>query len=91
MDFNPHLNFHTYSFEWTPDYVAWFIDNDEVYRQTGSHVDSLYVSQKIMMNIWNPVYTDWVGSWDSEILPRFSYYDYVSYSAYTPGTGDNGT
>ena len=74
-----------------PDYVAWFIDNDEVYRQTGSHVDSLYVSQKIMMNIWNPVYTDWVGSWDSEILPRFSYYDYVSYSAYTPGTGDNGT
>lgn len=91
VDFNPHLNFHTYSFEWTPDYVAWFIDNDEVYRQTGSHVDSLYISQKIMMNIWNPVYADWVGSWDPEILPRFSYYDYVSYSAYTPGTGDSGT
>ena len=91
VDFNPHLNFHTYSFEWTPDYVAWFIDNDEVYRQIGSHVDSLYVSQKIMMNIWNPVYADWVGLWDSEVLPRFSYYDYVSYSTYTPGTGDSGT
>ena len=91
VDFNPHLSFHTYSFEWTPDYVAWFIDNDEVYRQIGSHVDSLYVSQKIMMNIWNPVYADWVGLWDSEVLPRFSYYDYVSYSTYTPGTGDSGT
>ena len=91
VDFNPHLNFHTYSFEWTPDYVAWFIDNEEVYRQTGSHIDSLYVSQKIMMNIWNPVYVDWVGAWNSEILPRFSFYDYVSYSAYTPGMGDSGT
>jgi len=91
VDFNPHLDFHTYSFEWTPEYVAWFIDDIEVYRQTGSHVDSLYLSQKIMMNIWNPIYADWVGAWNSDIIPRFSYYDYVSYSEYTPGEGDSGT
>jgi len=91
VDFNPHLDFHTYSFEWTPDYVAWFIDDLEVYRQTGSHIDSLYLSQKIMMNIWNPIYADWVGDWNSDIIPRFSYYDYVSYSEYTPGEGDGGT
>ena len=91
VDFNPHLDFHTYSFEWTPEYVAWFIDDIEVYRQTGSHVDSLYLSQKIMMNIWNPVYADWVGTWNPDIIPRFSYYDYVSYSEYTPGEGDSGT
>jgi len=91
VDFNPHLDFHTYSFEWTPEYVAWFIDDLEVYRQTGSHIDSLYLSQKIMMNIWNPIYADWVGAWNSDIIPRFSYYDYVSYSEYTPGEGDGGT
>ena len=91
VDFNPHLDFHNYSFEWTPEYVAWFIDDLEVYRQTGSHVDSLYLSQKIMMNIWNPVYADWVGTWNPDIIPRFSYYDYVSYSEYTPGEGDSGT
>ena len=91
VDFNPHLDFHAYSFEWTPEYVAWFIDDIEVYRQTGSHVDSLYLSQKIMMNIWNPVYADWVGAWNPDIIPRFSYYDYVSYSEYTPGEGDSGT
>lgn len=91
VDFNPHLDFHTYSFEWTPEYVAWFIDDIEVYRQTGSHVDSLYLSQKIMMNIWNPIYADWVGTWNPDIIPRFSYYDYVSYSEYTPGEGDSGT
>ena len=91
VPFNPHEDFHIYGFEWTPEYVAWFIDGDEVYRQSGEHIDSIHYSQKIMMNIWNPVYEDWVGSWNPEILPRFSYYDYVSYSAYTPGEGDMGS
>lgn len=91
VSFNPHEDYHTYGFEWTPDYVSWFIDGEEVYRQVGAHIDSLHYSQKIMMNIWNPVYDDWVGAWNPEILPRFSYYDYVSYAAYTPGEGDTGS
>ena len=44
-----------------------------------------------MMNIWNSIYDDWVGVWDEQILPRFSFYDYVSYASYTPGEGDVGT
>ncbi len=91
VPFNPHEDYHTYGFEWTPEYVSWFIDGEEVYSQVGAHIDSLHYSQKIMMNIWNPVYEDWVGAWNSEILPRFSYYDYVSYSSYTPGEGDTGS
>ncbi len=89
--FNHHLEFHTYGFEWTPDYVAWFIDGDEVYRQVEAHIQDLSYPQKIMMNIWNPTYDDWVGVWDDRILPRFSFYDYVSYAEYTPGEGDIGT
>lgn len=91
VPFNPHEDFHIYGFEWTPEYVAWFIDGVEVYRQTESHIQELSYPQKIMMNIWNPVYDDWVGVWDERILPRFSYYDYVSYASYTPGQGNMGT
>ena len=91
VPFNPHEGFHIYGFEWTPDYVAWFIDGVEVYRQTESHIQEMAYHQKIMMNIWNPVYDDWVGVWDERILPRFSYYDYVSYASYTPGEGNMGT
>ena len=91
VPFNPHVDFHIYGFEWTPDYVAWFIDGVEVYRQTESHIQELAYHQKIMMNIWNPTYEDWVGVWDERILPRFSYYDYVSYASYTPGEGNMGT
>ena len=88
--FNTHLDFFEYGFEWTPDYVAWFINGEEVYRQTADHVADLNHSAKIMMNIWNPVFDDWVGIWDERVLPRFAYYDWVRYASYTPGSGDTG-
>ena len=91
VGFDPSANFHTYAIEWTPDYVAWFVDNIEVHRQVGEHVTALSNSQKIMMNIWPPTYTNWVGNLDDRQLPFFAYYDWVSYAAYTPGTGSIGT
>lgn len=89
--FNPALDYHDYGFEWTPDYVAWFIDGKEVHRQTGAHIQTLDLPQKLMMNVWNPDYENWVGAWSDKILPAFSFYDWVKYSAYTPGTGNYGT
>lgn len=91
VDFNPHVEFHTYGFEWTPDYVAWFIDDEEFYRQEGEHVPHLAESAKLMMNMWTPAYTDWVGFIDNRTLPRFAYYDWAAYASYTPGTGSVGT
>ncbi len=90
-DFNPHTEFHDYAIEWTPDYVAWFIDGREVYRQTGAHIAGLTESGKLMMNTWTPVYEDWVGIIDDRALPKFSYYDWVSYAEYTPGSGSTGS
>ncbi|MFZ1288950.1 MAG: family 16 glycosylhydrolase [Melioribacteraceae bacterium] len=91
VNFDPTDDYHTYGFEWTPDYVAWFIDDQEVYRQTGSHISTLIYPQKIMMNIWNPIYEDWVGDFKPETLPVFAHYDWVKYYSYTPGSGDSGT
>lgn len=91
LPFDPTADYHTYAFEWTPEYVAWFVDGAEVYRQTGSHITTLNKPQKIMMNIWPPAYTDWVGALDERFLPFQAYYDWVSYAAYTPGRGNCGT
>ena len=91
VSFNPALDYHVYGFEWTPTSVAWFIDSVEILRQTGPHIATLTFPQKIMMNVWNPVYTDWVGKWDERVLPAFAFYDWVRYSSYTPGTGTAGT
>lgn len=91
VTFNPSMDYHTYAFEWTPDYIAWFIDSVEVYRQTGAHVQTVTRAQKIMMNIWIPAYSNWVGPWNPSVLPAFAYYDWVKYYSYTPGTGSYGT
>jgi hypothetical protein len=90
-NFNPHTAFHTYAFEWTPNYVAWFIDGVEVFRQTGAHIQTLNRSQKLMMNIWNPTAANWAGQWSTDVLPAFAYYDWVKYYTYTPGSGNYGT
>ncbi len=91
VPFHPHEDFHTYGFEWTPDYVAWFADGQEIYRQSGDHIATLHLAQKIMMNIWIPQYEEWVGEWNPQLLPKFAYYDWVSYASYTPGQGNTGT
>ncbi len=91
LDYDPSMDFHTYAFEWTPDYVAWFADGQEIYRQTGDHIATLVHGQKIMMNIWSSEWEPWVGPFRTEELPFFAYYDWVRYYAYTPGQGSAGT
>ncbi|MCC6551002.1 MAG: family 16 glycosylhydrolase [Ignavibacteriaceae bacterium] len=91
VNYSPHQEYHTYAFEWTPSYVAWFIDGIEVYRQTAAHIQTLNKAQKIMMNIWNPSFSNWVGQWSPDVLPAFAYYDWVKYYTYTPGTGNYGS
>ena len=91
VPFVPQDDFHTYAFEWTPDYIAWFIDGEEVYRQDQEHIQQFVHPQKIMMNVWSPEWTGWSGSWDDRILPLFAWYDWVSYASYTPGSGNSGS
>lgn len=89
--YSPHSSYHVYAIEWTPAYVAWFIDGEEVHRQSGSHIAQLIHPQKIMMNIWPPDYPSWVGAFDPAILPVFAYYDWVRYYKYDPLNGNYGT
>ncbi len=91
VGFDPSRDYHVYGFEWTPSYVAWFIDSVEVYRQTGGHIATLTIPQKIMMNVWLPAAVGWAGTWNEAVLPAFAFYDWVSYASYTPGSGTVGT
>jgi glycosyl hydrolase family 16/malectin (di-glucose binding ER protein)/type IX secretion system substrate protein len=91
LKFSPADSFYTYAFEWTPEYVAWFVDGKEIYRQTGEHIATLVYGQKIMMNIWAAEWENWVGTWNEKQLPFFAYYDWVAYYTYNPGNGDSGT
>ncbi len=89
--YNPHAGFHTYAFEWTPDYIDFFIDGYLIRHESSDYIGSFNTGQKIMMNIWQPIWEDWVGVFDESSLPIYAFYDWVKYYSYTPGSGHYGT
>lgn len=80
-------NYHTYVLEWTPDYVAWFLDGEEVHRINGtSTVTGLTNPQSLRFNLWSHTSAEWVGPWDDSILPVYQFVNYIDYKAYNPAT-----
>lgn len=80
-------DYHTYTLEWTPDYVAWYLDGVEVRRITGtSTVTSLTKPQSLRFNIWSSTAESWVGTFDDSQLPVYQFVSYMDYKAYNIAT-----
>ena len=81
--------YHTYVLEWTPDYVAWYLDGEEVRRIDGtSTVTSLTNPQSLRFNIWSSESPEWVGPWDDSILPVYQFVNYIEYQSYNTENGE---
>jgi endo-1,3-1,4-beta-glycanase ExoK len=81
--------YHTYTFEWTPDYIAWFIDGTQLRRETGSvvaeYTQNAAQGMAIHFNVWVGN-SSFGGVLDPSILPVNEYIDWVQYSSYANGT-----
>jgi MYXO-CTERM domain-containing protein len=81
--------FHTYKYEWTPEYIAWFVDEVEVRRETGAtataFADNATSGMQLRFNVW-PGNASFGGVFDPSILPVYQYIDWVQYSAYADGS-----
>ncbi len=91
LNFNPHAAFHVHAIEWTPDYVAWYVDGYEIHRDNSDRIRTLGLSQAIMMNFWMPNSVEWAGTFDDRSLPLYAMYDWVKFYDYTPGVNNNFT
>lgn len=79
--------YHTYVLEWTPDYVAWFLDGVEVRRITGtSTVTSLTNPQSLRFNLWASDSVEWAGTWSDSVLPVYQFVSYFEYKTYNTST-----
>jgi endo-1,3-1,4-beta-glycanase ExoK len=80
--------FHTYTYEWTPDYIAWFVDGSEIRRETGetaaAYAQNATAGMQIHFNVW-PGDATFGGNFDPSILPVHQYVDWVEYSSYADG------
>ena len=86
--FNVCDGYHTYAFEWTPDYIAWFIDGTQIRKVTGASVAEYTqnASQGMAMhfNVWVGN-SDFGGTLNPSILPVNQYMSWVQYSSYANG------
>ncbi len=82
-------SFHTYAYEWTPEYIAWRVDDQEIRRETGAAAQAYadnagQPGMQIHFNLW-PGDATFGGNFDPAILPVHEYIDWVQFSAYEDG------
>lgn len=76
LRFDASEDFHIYAFNWQPNYIAWLVDGEEVYR---AYDDIPVHPGKIMLNIWPGIGVDeWLGAYDGKTNLTASY-DWVAY------------
>lgn len=85
VPFDVSEDFHTYTFEWTPEYVAWFIDGVEYQRQHGDHIKKLAHPSSVHINFWavDSTVKGW-GTWSNKNLNANVIVDYFKYYEYKP-------
>jgi hypothetical protein len=86
--FNICDDYHTYAFEWTPDYISWLIDGNQIRKVTGASVSEYTQNasqgMSIHFNVWAGNST-FGGALDSSTLPVHEFIDWVQYSSYGNG------
>jgi hypothetical protein len=88
LDADPCKEFHTYAYEWTPESIAWFVDDVEIRRETGAtataFAENAPEGMQIRFNVW-PGNASFGGNFDPSILPVHQYVDWVEFSSYADG------
>ncbi len=81
--------YHTYTFEWTPTYIAYLVDGIEVRRDIDETALAFAVNaaggMQIHFNVW-PGDATFGGNFDPAILPIQQYISWVQYSSFADGT-----
>lgn len=81
--FHPGTDWFTYTVEWTPDYVSWFV-NDKLVRKSEGQEDVHFLDMptQLMMNFWTPCWEPWNDYFDDAEMPWYAKYDYVEVHDY---------
>ena len=84
--------YNTYVLEWTPSYIAWFVNGTQVRRINGGQfVTSLTSPQDLRFNLWAANIAEWVGAWNPNILPVYQFVNYIEYKPWNASTNSFGT
>lgn len=65
LPFDASEGFHTYGFDWQPEYVRWYVDGVLAHQETGTAARNLVRPQQLILNLWGSrELKAWVGPLD---------------------------
>lgn len=88
--------YYTYRMEWTPTYLAYYIDGQLVRKETDTAVYSKLLNpqraepMQLRTGLWAGDF-GWSGPFDSTKAPQDAYVNWLSVYDYTPGNGPGGS
>jgi endo-1,3-1,4-beta-glycanase ExoK len=77
--------YHTYTLEWTPDYVSWSFDGVVVRKTEGGQASSLVNPETFRFNAWSSESVGWAGALDEAALPAYQFVNWIKYYRYDNG------
>jgi len=77
--------YHTYTLEWTPDYVSWLFDGTMVRKTEGGQASNLINPETLRFNAWAIDSTGWAGALDDTALPAYQFVNWIKYYTYDNG------
>jgi endo-1,3-1,4-beta-glycanase ExoK len=77
--------YHTYTVEWTPGYVAWWLDGAMVRKTEGGQASQLISAASLRFNAWASDSTGWTGALDETALPAYQFVNWIKYYRYDNG------
>lgn len=85
---NPSLAYHTYTIEWTPEYISFLFDGKEMRKTVAGDAkkqiaDCRDIPQSYRFNFWANAIVDWVGTFDPNSLPKYQFVNWIKYYAYS--------
>ena len=84
-------DWHTYTIEWTPDYISFSVDGDEFrHMKDEDHesIDFLHKAQELRMNFWTPTFHAWGADLTAQDMPWYLLFDFVEAYHYNETTNE---
>lgn len=77
--------YHTYTLEWTPDYVLWLFDGVQMRKTQGGQATALTNAETFRFNAWVSSSSGWAGALDESALPAYQFVNWIKYYRYDGG------
>lgn len=83
LGFDPSVDFHEYTIEWTP-HSARFLVDDVLLREWNTRIDLMTLPQNVLLTIWASGSPGWAGPVTEDTGKAVAVYDWVELYQFTP-------